>query len=160
MTARFSKFLVVVALVATTGLHWAVLQSVAWTTMLANNLRTQSLAEAVAHTFERQASLLSLQNHCRRQKIREENRVRPANPKNRIPAVTRTPGSGRAFALSTVAVDKQFRRTSRGSAADTATPRTLRLIQSRLLPAPCGCGHECFPFNLRAPWRVLAISKF
>jgi hypothetical protein len=35
--ARFSKFLVVVALVTTTGLHWAVLQSVAWTTMLASN---------------------------------------------------------------------------------------------------------------------------
>lgn len=52
MIARFSKFLVVVALVATTGLHWAVLQSVAWTTMLANNLRTQSLAEAVTHTFD------------------------------------------------------------------------------------------------------------
>jgi hypothetical protein len=50
--ARFSKFLVVVALVATTGLHWAVLQSVAWTTMLASNLRTQSLAEAVTHTFD------------------------------------------------------------------------------------------------------------
>jgi hypothetical protein len=50
--ARFSKFLVVVALVTTTGLHWAVLQSVAWTTMLANNLRTQSLTEAVTRTFD------------------------------------------------------------------------------------------------------------
>jgi len=50
--ARFGKFLVVVALVATTGLHWAVLQSVAWTTMLADNLRTQSLTEAVTHTFD------------------------------------------------------------------------------------------------------------
>jgi hypothetical protein len=50
--ARFSKFLVVVALITTTGLHWAVLQSVAWTTMLANNLRTQSLAEAVTRTFD------------------------------------------------------------------------------------------------------------
>ena len=52
MFARFGKFVVVVALVTTTGLHWAVLQSVAWTTMLADNLRTQSLAEAVAHTFD------------------------------------------------------------------------------------------------------------
>jgi hypothetical protein len=50
--ARFGKFLVVVALVTTTGLHWAVLQSVAWTTMLADNLRTQSLTEAVTHTFD------------------------------------------------------------------------------------------------------------
>ncbi len=52
MLARFGKFLVVVALVTTIGLQWAVLQSVAWTTMLANNLRTQSLAEAVTHTFD------------------------------------------------------------------------------------------------------------
>ncbi len=52
MLVRFGKFLVVVALVTTTGLHWAVLQSVAWTTMLADNLRTQSLAEAVTHTFD------------------------------------------------------------------------------------------------------------
>ena len=52
MVARFSKFLLVVALVTTTGLHWAMLQSVAWTTMLADNLRTQSLAEAVTHTFD------------------------------------------------------------------------------------------------------------
>ena len=52
MMARFGKFLVVVALVTTTGLHWAALQSVAWTTMLADNLRTQSLTEAVQHTFD------------------------------------------------------------------------------------------------------------
>ena len=52
MIARFGKFLVVVALITTIGLHWAVLQSVAWTTMLANNLRTQSLTEAVTHTFD------------------------------------------------------------------------------------------------------------
>src|SRR5208337_4785359 len=38
--------------VTTTGLHWAMLQSVAWTTMLADNLRTQSLTEAVTHTFD------------------------------------------------------------------------------------------------------------
>jgi len=50
--ARFGKFLVVVALVTTTGLHWAALQSVAWTTMLVDNLRTQSLTEAVQHTFD------------------------------------------------------------------------------------------------------------
>jgi hypothetical protein len=50
--ARLGKFLVVAALVLTTGAHWAALQTVAWTTMLANNLCTQSVAEAVAHTFD------------------------------------------------------------------------------------------------------------
>ena len=54
MFARFGKSCVIVALVATTGAHWAVLQSVAWATMLAENLRTSSLTEAVAHTFDGQ----------------------------------------------------------------------------------------------------------
>jgi hypothetical protein len=49
---RFGKVLVIVALIATTGLHWAVLQSVAWTTMLANNWRAHSLSESVARTFD------------------------------------------------------------------------------------------------------------
>ena len=44
----------IVALVAATGGHWAVLQSVAWTTMLATNLRTGSFEEAVAKTFDGQ----------------------------------------------------------------------------------------------------------
>jgi hypothetical protein len=44
--------LVVAALVLTTGAHWAALQTVAWTTMLANNLRTQSVSEAVSKTFD------------------------------------------------------------------------------------------------------------
>ena len=50
--ARSRKYLVVAALVLTTGAHWAALQTVAWTTMLANNLRTQSVSEAVSQTFD------------------------------------------------------------------------------------------------------------
>ena len=42
----------VVALVLTTGLHWAALQTVAWTTMLAGNLCTQTVSEAVSQTFD------------------------------------------------------------------------------------------------------------
>lgn len=52
MFARIGKIFVIVTLVVTTGAHWALLQSVAWTTMLADNLRTQSVAEAVAETFD------------------------------------------------------------------------------------------------------------
>ncbi|MGO9586712.1 MAG: hypothetical protein ACLP2Y_11005 [Limisphaerales bacterium] len=40
------------ALVISTGAHWAVLQSVAWTAMFAANLRTGSLTEALTHTFD------------------------------------------------------------------------------------------------------------
>jgi len=46
------RCLVISALVATTGAHWALLQSVAWTTMLADNLRVHSLSEAVVRTFD------------------------------------------------------------------------------------------------------------
>lgn len=50
--ARLGKFLVIATLVLTTGAHWAALQTVAWTTMLASNLRTQSVSQAVAQTFD------------------------------------------------------------------------------------------------------------
>jgi len=43
---------VVATLVLMTGAHWAALQTVAWTTMLANNLRTQCVSAAVSHTFD------------------------------------------------------------------------------------------------------------
>jgi hypothetical protein len=40
------------ALLCALGAHWLVLQSVAWTTMLAGNLRTVSLTEAVHRTLD------------------------------------------------------------------------------------------------------------
>jgi hypothetical protein len=46
--------MVIVALVATTGLHWAALQSVAWTAMLADNLHSGSFCDAVTKTFDGQ----------------------------------------------------------------------------------------------------------
>ncbi|MFZ1072461.1 MAG: hypothetical protein WAO21_03400 [Verrucomicrobiia bacterium] len=52
MFVRLGRIFVIVALIGTTGAHWAVLQSVAWTTMLADNLRTHSLSESVARTFD------------------------------------------------------------------------------------------------------------
>lgn len=52
MLVRLGKVLVVFALVATLGAHWALLQTVAWTTMLANNLQSGSLHDAMAKTFD------------------------------------------------------------------------------------------------------------
>ena len=53
MFARAGKFLIIAALVVTTGAHWAALQTVAWTTMFAANLSSQqSLTEAVSETFD------------------------------------------------------------------------------------------------------------
>jgi hypothetical protein len=44
----------VLALAGSIGLHWVALQSLAWTSMLADNLRHDSLAQAVTHTFDGQ----------------------------------------------------------------------------------------------------------
>jgi hypothetical protein len=52
MFARLARFLMIATLVAATGAHWALLQSVAWTTMLADNLRCGSVSEAVSRTFD------------------------------------------------------------------------------------------------------------
>jgi hypothetical protein len=49
---RCGKVLVVMALVLTTGLHWAALQTVAWTTMLASHLCDDSFSQAVTKTFD------------------------------------------------------------------------------------------------------------
>jgi hypothetical protein len=49
---RIGHGLLIVALLAATGGHWALLQTVAWSNMLASNLRTDSFSEAVAKTFD------------------------------------------------------------------------------------------------------------
>jgi hypothetical protein len=49
---RIGKIFLVLALVAMLGAHWALLQTVAWTTMLADNLYTQSVKQAVTETFD------------------------------------------------------------------------------------------------------------
>jgi hypothetical protein len=49
---RIGKIFLVLSLVATLGAHWALLQTVAWTAMLADNLCTQSVKEAVKKTFD------------------------------------------------------------------------------------------------------------
>ena len=52
MFVRLGRLLVVVALVGLIGTQWALLQTIAWTAMLANNLRTQSLTASVTHAFD------------------------------------------------------------------------------------------------------------
>jgi hypothetical protein len=42
----------IVALIAATGGHWAVLQSVAWTNMLAQNLRAATVCQSLQTTFD------------------------------------------------------------------------------------------------------------
>ena len=54
LMARVRNTVLILVLLAGTGAHWGALQSVAWTRMLAENLRTSSFTEAVAHTFDGQ----------------------------------------------------------------------------------------------------------
>jgi hypothetical protein len=49
---RFGNIFLIVALLAATGAHWTVLQSVAWTTMLADNWCAGSFTQAVERTFD------------------------------------------------------------------------------------------------------------
>jgi len=51
---RIGKICLVLSLVAMLGAHWALLQTVAWTTMLADNLCTHSVAKAMTETFDGQ----------------------------------------------------------------------------------------------------------
>lgn len=54
MFVRIGKIFLVLSLVAMLGAHWALLQTVAWTAMFADNLCTHSVTEAVTETFDGQ----------------------------------------------------------------------------------------------------------
>jgi len=49
---RLGKLVVVIVLATTLGTHWALLQTVAWTSMLVDNLHSTSLDEALVKTFD------------------------------------------------------------------------------------------------------------
>jgi hypothetical protein len=49
---KLGKVLVVFSLVATLSAHWALLQTVAWTSMLAGNLESRSFHDAMVMTFD------------------------------------------------------------------------------------------------------------
>jgi hypothetical protein len=49
---KFGNVLMILAVLSATGTHWLALQSVAWTTMLAENLQTTSWQKAVTCTFD------------------------------------------------------------------------------------------------------------
>jgi len=49
---RLPKLLIALALACSIGLHWAFLQSFAWTTMLVDNLATTSFSAALQRTFD------------------------------------------------------------------------------------------------------------
>ncbi len=54
MAARFAKLFVALALAGSIGLHWAVLQTLAWAGMFITYSQEAPLTEAVAKTFDGQ----------------------------------------------------------------------------------------------------------
>ena len=50
--ARLSRFLIVLALAGSIGLHWAFLQSVAWVSMVISYSEDATLTEALVKTFD------------------------------------------------------------------------------------------------------------
>jgi len=54
MFVRIGKICLVLTLTTILGAHWALLQTVAWTTMLADNLQSSSFHDAVTKTFDGQ----------------------------------------------------------------------------------------------------------
>ncbi|MGA2028476.1 MAG: hypothetical protein ABSG87_00170 [Verrucomicrobiota bacterium] len=54
MFVRIRKICLVLTLTTMLGAHWALLQTVAWTTMLADNLQSSSFHDAVTKTFDGQ----------------------------------------------------------------------------------------------------------
>lgn len=49
---KLGHILLIFALLGATGGHWAVLQTIAWADMLANNLKTESVGAAFTKTFD------------------------------------------------------------------------------------------------------------
>jgi hypothetical protein len=72
---RLGKVFVVFALVATISAHWALLQTVAWTTMLADNLQSCSLHTAMAMTFDGQHPCPLCQAIAAAKKSEQKNQV-------------------------------------------------------------------------------------
>lgn len=52
MPERLPRLLMALALACSLGLHWAFLQSLAWTTMLVDNLTTAPFPAALQRTFD------------------------------------------------------------------------------------------------------------
>ena len=74
MLFRLSKIVLAVALSLSLGLHWALLQSVAWAGMVVNYSQTAPLTEALAKTFDGQhpCQLCKLVNEGKKSEQKQE----------------------------------------------------------------------------------------
>ncbi len=76
---RLIKWLAVLALVTSVGGHWAILQGVAWATMVARFAQSMPLTQAVAFTFDgRHPCQLCLAVQHGQQTEHKESKLKPA----------------------------------------------------------------------------------
>jgi len=75
---RLLKWVAVIALVTSVGGHWAILQGVAWTTMVARFSQTMPLTQALANTLDGQHPCkLCLAVKQGQQEERKESKLKP-----------------------------------------------------------------------------------
>ena len=91
MFVRWGRIFLVVALVATLGLHWTLLQTVAWTAMLAGNLHSASLHEALVNTFDGRHPCCLCKAIASGKKSEKKNEFTPQTQKLEFPPVKENP---------------------------------------------------------------------
>ena len=150
---RLGKILIVLALVAALGAHWALLQTVAWTTMLANNLQSHSLSQAVTDTFDGNHPCPLCRAIAAAKKSEKKSEAVSSTVKTGIPA-----GRGRvhvhfAGAGFRLFARKTFRRLIFSKTAAAAAARIFRLIHHCSFSGQRRKTWAKFiPFNLRTPY--------
>lgn len=149
MFVRFGQILMIVAMLGTTGAHWLTLQTVAWTTMLANDLHNGSLQEAVTRTFDGKHLCCLCRQIASERKSEKETEFSVSLKKNEFvfecPLFIFSPPN--QFELPPELDSRACRVISK-----PAFPRPDRsLVDSRFVSCLPSCdGGEClFPFNLR-----------
>lgn len=114
--ARYGKVVVVCALVLSTGLQWAALQTVAWTSMLAANLRSHSMSEAMSDTFGGRHPCPICRAIAAARKAQKNSEALAANLKFEFPPVAD------GFTLISPAPDSAFSQTELSAASVPTKP--------------------------------------
>ena len=124
MFVRLGNLLLIAAVLAATNAHWAVLQSVAWTTMLANNLQQVSFTEAMTRTFDGRHPCRLCKAIAAAKKTEKKTESTPPTQKLEFPPLKQN---------VVLVVPSQFVLLP---VADTFTDS---LVRQPLLPPPRGC---------------------
>lgn len=90
MIQQFGRVFAVGALCLTIGLQWIALQSIAWTSMLVQNVRQTSLTEAVAKTFDGDHPCQLCKGIQKQQSSQKKSEVRTAPAKPDLICSTRS----------------------------------------------------------------------